>query len=183
MRAAVPELRTPHPLAETLPFLYQDDPFTRGLCAGLDEVLAPVISTIDNMPAYLDLSMTPDDMLGWLGHWVGLAVDPGQRPSDQRDLLRSATVRHGWQGTRYGLELAVEALFGLRVEVLESGGVAWSENPQDALPGDEVPAVVVRVFPDLESDIDEDRLDAVVSAVKPAHVMHRVQVVWASDPA
>lgn len=181
MRGSLSDLATPHPIGQTLPSLYIGDPFTQQLCAALDEVLAPILATLDNMASYLDLATTPDDLLPWLGHWVGMTVDPGHRPDRQRELLQSATVRHGWQGTRRGLELAVEALFGLQVEVIESGGVAWSENPQDPLPGEPVPAVIVRVFPDLETEIDEDRLDAVVTAVKPAHVTHRVQVVWANQ--
>jgi len=181
MRGAIEELASPHPLGPSLPGMYLDDPFTQQLCAGLDVVLAPVLCALDNMSTYLDLSMTPDDMLPWLGTWVGLMIDPGQRPAKQRELLRSATMRHGWQGTAHGLEMAVQALFGLRVEIVESGAAAWSTSSQDPLPGERIPAVIVRVFPDADSDVDDDRLDAVVAAIKPAHVVHRVQIVWPDE--
>jgi phage tail-like protein len=182
MRGRVDGLVSPHPLGHTLPAIYLEDPFTQGLCGGLDEVLAPVLSTLDNLPAYLDMDTTPDDLIPWLGHWVGMGVDPRQQPTRQRELLRSASIRQGWQGTRRGIELAVEALFGLRTVVSESGAAMWSIDPQDPLPGEPLPAVVVQVFPDDEQDVDEERLEAVVAAVKPAHVMHRVQVVWDEAP-
>jgi phage tail-like protein len=182
MRGAVAELRSPHPLGHGLPAIYLTDAFTQRLCEGFDEVVAPVLSTLDNMAAYLDLSTTPDDLIPWLGHWVGMSVDPGQRPARQRELLRSASLLHGWQGTRRGIELVVEALFGLRTEVIDSGGAVWSTDPQDPLPGEPVPAIVVRVYPEAAEEVDEARLDAVVEAVKPAHVMHRVQVAAGQPP-
>jgi len=178
MRGPVDGLVSPHPLGQTLPAIFLEDAFTQRLCGGLDEVLSPVLSTLDNLPAYLDLDTAPDDLIPWLGHWVGMGVDPGQQPRRQRELLRSASIRQGWQGTRRGIELAVEALFGLRTVVVDSGASRWSVDPQDPLPGEPLPAVVVQVFVEDDQEVDEDRLDAVVSAVKPAHVMHRVQVVW-----
>lgn len=176
MRAEV-EVRTAHPLGGTLPGMYQQDPFTQRFCDGLDAVLAPVLSTLDNLPAYLDLGTAPEDLLPWLAHWLGLAVDPGDDPVRQRELLRSTRELHGWQGTRRGIELAVAALLGVRTQVVESGSASWSVDASDPLPGEAVPAVVVRVFPDAGREIDPDRLEALVASLKPAHVVHRVQVV------
>jgi hypothetical protein len=47
MRGTVPGLASPHPLGGTLPALYADDSFAQRLCDGLDEVLAPVLATLD----------------------------------------------------------------------------------------------------------------------------------------
>ena len=44
----------PAPIGEQLPALYADDDFAQRFTAGLDTVLAPVFSTLDNLPAYLD---------------------------------------------------------------------------------------------------------------------------------
>ncbi len=177
MRGPLAELATPHPLGQTLPSLYLGDPFTQSLCEALDGVLAPVLSALDNLPAYLDLSTAPDDLLPWLARWIGMVLDPGQQPARQRELLRSASIRQGWQGTSRGIQQAVEALLGVRVEVIDSGGAAWSVDAQDPLPGDPVATVAVRVFPSDDQQVDEQRLDAVVRAIKPAHVTHRVQIV------
>jgi phage tail-like protein len=176
MRGAL-ELSSPHPIGELLPSVYRTDQFTQRLCESFDEVLAPVISALDNLPAYLDLGTAPEDLLPWLAHWIGLAVDRGDDPVRQRELLRSTSDLHGRQGTRRGIELAISALLGVRAEVVESGGASWSVDPRDPLPGEALPAVVVQVYPAAGQEIDEDRLKDAVAALKPAHVVHRVQVV------
>ena len=56
------------PLGAILPSMNREDPFAQQLCAGLDEVLAPVVMSLDAFPAYLDLATAPADMLRWLGH-------------------------------------------------------------------------------------------------------------------
>jgi hypothetical protein len=84
MRGLVPGLATPYPLVEILPSLLREDAFAQSICAGLDEVLAPVIATLDSLPAYLDPATVPDDMLGWLAGWMGIALDDHQSAEDQR---------------------------------------------------------------------------------------------------
>ena len=75
-RGTVPGLSSPYRIAEFLPSVYQeDDPFIQRFTAGLDEVLAPVLSTLDCIDAYVDPHLTPEDFLGWLGSWVGAVVD------------------------------------------------------------------------------------------------------------
>src|SRR5215472_8724579 len=76
MRGTVPGLASPHPLGGTLPGLYADDSFAQRLCLGLDELLAPVLATLDCLPAYLDPGTAPSDLLDWLADWVGIAIPP-----------------------------------------------------------------------------------------------------------
>jgi len=45
------------------------------LCDGLDEVLAPVPSALDNFAAVLDPSLTAPDFLEWLAAGVGVEID------------------------------------------------------------------------------------------------------------
>ncbi len=177
MRGTIAGLSTPSPLADTLPSVLREDVFARGLCASLDEVLAPVMLSLDAFPAYLDLTTTPEDMLPWLAQWLGMVVDSSQELSIQRGLLQSAGELHATRGTQRGIELAVEAALGVPVEVAETGGAAWSATPGGDLPGEAQPAVVVIVRPRPGQEIDEDRVEAVVKSVKPAHVLHRIQIV------
>lgn len=177
MRGAIIELASPHPIGQTLPALYRDDSFTQRFCEALDIVIAPVVSVLDNMPAYLDLSTAPGDMLPWLAHWVGLAVDPSQRSRRQRELVRAAIDLQGWLGTRHGIEQAIDALFGVRAEVEDSGGATWSVDAASELPGDASASIVVRIVQRDERPLDVDRLNDVVETMKPAHVSHRVIVV------
>lgn len=176
MRGTVVDLPTPHPLGETLPGLYRDDPFTQALCSALDEVLAPVVSTLDNLLAYLDLATAPEDLLPWLSQWVGMAIDAQLPGSRQRELLRAAASLQGRQGTARGIELAVEALIGADVAVFESGAAAWSNDPRAGLPGRAGAEVLVRVTAPPGFTIDADLVAAVVASVMPAHVAHRVEI-------
>lgn len=184
MRGLIEGLATPAPLADTLPSMLREDAFARDLCAALDEVLAPIMLSLDSFPAYLDVGTTPDDMVPWLAQWVGLTVDHARKRGGQRELLRTARDMHALQGTRRGIELAVSAALGaeVKVEVSESGGTAWSERADDDLPGEPVPALVVTVRPGPGQDVDLEHLDAVVRAVRPAHVRYEVAIEAAEQP-
>jgi len=177
MRGEIAAMASPHPIAPTLPGLFHGESFVERFCTALDEVLAPVICTLDNLPAYLDVATAPEDLLPWLSAWTGMIIDPGQSRERQRSLLRQAVALQGIQGTPRGIELAVEAVFGLRAEVQETGAATWSMDADAALPGEPLQAFVVLVFAPEDRAVDELRLDLVVSSLKPAHVVHRVQVV------
>lgn len=177
MRGTVEGLTTPHPLAELLPGLYSQDTLAQALCSSLDEVLAPVIGTLDNLPAYLDLATTPDDLVPWLSRWVGMPIQAPMPVERLRDLLQSAVDLQGWIGTTRGVQLSLEALFGATTVVEESGGSDWSLDPHAPLPGDRVPSVTVRVSEGTGTPLDADRVETVVAAVTPAHVLCRVELV------
>ena len=176
MRGTIPGLPSPLPLVDTLPGLLRADRFADSLCASFDEVLAPVLLSLDGFHAYLDLGTAPEDMVEWLAQWLGMTVDPNAAPAQQRQLLQSAGELHALRGTRRGLELAVEAELGVPVQVVETGASTWSTQPGGDLPGEPVPAVVVVARPGAGQDVDPERLDALVRAIKPAHIQHRVQV-------
>ncbi len=176
MRGTVPGLRSPLPLADTLPGLLRTDLFAEGLCSSFDEVLAPVLLSLDGFSAYLDLATAPEDMVEWLATWVGMSIDPNADLPTQRELLQASGELHARRGTRRGLELAVQSELGVPVQVVETGVAAWSSQPGGDLPGDPVPAVVVVARPQGGQDVEVERLDALVRAIKPAHVQHRVQV-------
>ena len=181
MRAGIAGLASPHELVSTLPGLYQEHAFTENFVGALDDVLAPVLSALDNLPAYLDVSTTPDDLLPWLGCWLGMSLDPGQATDRQREVLRLASQLHGLQGTRRGIELAVEAVFGVEATVQETGGADWSLEEDASMPGEPFQAFVLQVSAPAGRVLDEKRLDALVSSMKPAHVVHRVEIHPSQD--
>ena len=176
MRGGGSGLRSPFPLGATLPGIYQDDGFVQELCAGLDEVLAPVVATLDCLPAYLDPETTPVDVLEWLAGWVGLLLDDVP-PERRREVVRRAAELHRWRGTPHGVRASVAAWFGVEPELVESGGSGWSAEGGAPLPGEPVPGLLVRVCVPDAAAVDVGRLDALVAATKPAHVPHRVEVV------
>ncbi|WP_405021647.1 phage tail protein [Kitasatospora sp. NBC_00070] len=143
---------------------------------GLDEVLAPVISTLDCTEAYIDPLLAPPDFLEWLASWVGITVDPAW-PADRARLAVSQAVElYRMRGTIAGLRSYIEALTGGDVEVADNGGVAWAVTPGSSLPGEDTPRLAVRVGLDDSAGISEGLVNALVAAAKPAHVIHRVEV-------
>jgi phage tail-like protein len=176
MRAGISGLQSPFPLGESLPGIYQDDGFVQDLCAGLDEVLAPLVATLDCLPAYLDPETTPLDVLEWLAGWVGVVLDD-VAPERRRVVVRRAAELHRWRGTPHGVRAMVSAWCGIEPELVESGASGWAAESGVPLPGDPVPSLVVRLRVPDPAAFDLRRLDALVAATKPAHVPHRVEVV------
>jgi phage tail-like protein len=169
MRAAVPGLPSPHPLTERLPAVFQEDEFTLRFVSAFDDLLAPVFATLDCFDAYLDPSLAPPDLLAWLATWVALDLDePG------RDLVRHAVTLHRWRGTRRGLVERVRLLTGGEVEVADTGGCSWSNEPGTPIRGEDPPRVDVTVR--ASGPVDLPRLRAAVAAAVPAHVTTTVEV-------
>jgi phage tail-like protein len=176
VRGLQPGLGTPFPLGATLPGLYEEDDLVQRLCAALDEVLAPVVSTLDCLPAYLDPGTAPDDLVDWLAGWVGVALDDVP-PDLRRHLVARAAVVHRRRGTLRGVREALTAWFGLTAEVTESGGTSWSAEPGASLPGSAEPFLLVRIQRSDLGSVDVRRVESLVAAVTPAHVPNRVEVV------
>jgi phage tail-like protein len=164
-------------MGPAMPALYQEDPFAQGFLSALDTVLAPVMGTLDNLDAYLDPYLTPDDFLVWLANWVGMTVDDSWSIERRREAVARAVELYRLRGTATGLQEQIEIHTGGVVEIIENGGTAWSIDPGGELPGSPKPLVVVRVQVDDPKSIDASRVDALVAAAKPAHVEHRVEVV------
>ncbi len=177
MRGTIAGLRSPHPLGPSLPALYQDDDFAQRFLSGLDEVLAPVFSTLDNFDAYLDPWLAPEDFLSWLAGWVGIALDEGWDEDRRRAIVARAVELYRMRGTAAGLAGQVEIQTGGQVEIVENGATGWSVDPGGELPGSPEPLVVVRVTVPDPRAVDTQRLDALVAASKPAHVLHRIEIV------
>lgn len=188
------ELINPHPLGDTLPGVYRDswlderrrtarEPFGSRFISALDTVLAPVLATLDNLDAYLDPDTTPEDFLAWLGDWVAASVDAGWPEDRRRAFVGQAAELYRRRGTAAGLRDHVQIHTGGLVEIVENGASSWSAKPDGKLPGSPEPVVVVRVTVDDPASIDRTKLEAMVHASKPAHVVHRVEIVGAAQRA
>jgi phage tail-like protein len=184
-------LVNPHPFAETLPGVYRDawvdeqrrtarEPFGTRFISALDDVLAPVLATLDSFEGYLDPTTTSEDFLAWLGEWVAASVDAGWSEDRRRAFVAKAAELYRRRGTALGLHDHVQIHTGGTVEIVENGASSWSAKPEGKVPGSPEPVVVVRVVVDDPDSIDKVKLDAIVRASKPAHVVHRVEVVAAA---
>jgi phage tail-like protein len=163
------------PLGLCLPAVYQGDDLTQRMTAGFDRVLAPIFATLDCFGSYLDPRLAPADFVEWLADWVGLALDENWSPARQREVL-AATVRlYGWRGTKRGISELVRLYTGLEPEIVDSGGVSWSQQPDGQPPDSTEQAVQIRISAGAAA-VDLVRLDAVVAAAIPAHVRHEIVV-------
>ncbi|MFI2228716.1 phage tail protein [Nocardia testacea] len=180
MRGTIDGLPSARPLGETVPAVYQQDWYTQQLCAAFDELLAPVFTTLDSFDAYLDPSTAPEDMLGWLAGWIGLTFVGRETEARRRDLVRAGVRTLAARGTARSVREAVAAVFDVEPEIEESGGIVASTTPGTPSPGNPHPLLTVRLVVTDRSAIDERRLDALVDAVKPAHIPHHVEVVTAT---
>lgn len=181
-RAAVKSLISPHPLGGYLPALYQEDEFAQRWMSALDEVLAPIFSSIDNFDAYLDPMLAPPDFLDWLATWMGLVADETWPVERRRAFVASAAELYRMRGTAKGLAAHIRIFTGGDVEIVEHGGSAWSATSGAQLPGSSGFDIVVRVQAADAASVDSTKVDELVSAAKPAHLTHRVEVV-SSTPA
>lgn len=170
-------LRTPYPLVTLMPSVFQDDSFTTRWTAGLDDVLAPIIASIDCLAAYLDPLITPADFLEWMAGWLGATLDENWPEDRRRAVIAQSADLYRQRGTVGGLRRHLELITGGRVELRDNGGVTSSSRPGSRLPGDHRLSLSIRVLvpePDL---VDRRALDSLVAMVKPAHVPHTLEVV------
>lgn len=175
-RAALPDLPSRHPLGAMLPSMFAGDDFAQRFTAGLDAVLSAILSTLDNLPSYLDTRLTPDDFLGWLASWVAVDLDPAWPVELRRLVVQHAVELHRWQGTARGLVERLWLCLGVHAVVVGDGGATWSSFPEEELPGEPVRSIQVRVWPG-RAQVDAAQVTAMVNAVCPVHVTCRVDVL------
>lgn len=176
MRAEVPGLRTPYPIGELMPAVYQEDEFTMRWTAGLDDVLAPAISTLDCVSAYVDPLLTPADFLPWLAGWFGAVLDENWPLDRQRTSVATSTEMYRQRGTAAGLRALMAMVTDGEVEIVDSGGTSWSLRPGSPPPGEDVPRLTIRVTVPDPAAVDVVALDELLTLVKPAHVVHKLEV-------
>lgn len=110
-------------LADQLPGVLGEDPFVRQFLRIFEDVAATVRESIDALPAYMDVGVTPSRFVPWLGMWVGIDVPPGLSEYRQREIVVAAGSAWTDRGTARGLRRLVEAATGGPVEVSDGGGV------------------------------------------------------------
>jgi phage tail-like protein len=176
-RGYVPGLTSPHPLGERLPSMFLEDSLVQRMTGAFDEVLAPIFNSLDNLEAYVDPDLAPEDFLLWLGDWVGLALDESWPVERRRAVLAAAAGLYRVRGTPRGLAAYLQILTGCRVEIEDTGGTAYSTGSDVEPPGSPNFMMVVRLHVADPDQLDMTRLETLVTTAKPAHVVHRIEVV------
>jgi phage tail-like protein len=182
-RDAAAGLPTPHPIADLLPGVLAEDDFTKRFTQALDEVLAPVLLTLDGFVAYLDPALAPPDFLDWLAEWVALPIQAQWTEEQRRGLIAHAVELHRWRGTRRGLVTHLALLTGGQVAVKETGTSIASIESTDPRGEPVPPRVEITVIVGPRSAVDVGRLRAAAAEHVPAHVPFTLRVDTGPPPA
>jgi phage tail-like protein len=176
-RGLIEGLPTPRPIGAELPSAFQDDDFCQRLTSALDEVLAPLFTTLDCLSAYLDPELSPPDFVDWLAGWVGIDVDETWSLERRRHLIQDAVILYRIRGTTAGLAAHVRLYAGVTPEIEDSGGCAWSQTADSPMPGSPHPHLTVRIRVDEQAHIRRNTIHRIVAASRPAHVPFELELV------
>lgn len=130
-------------IVEELPGIFRVDDFTTEFVGGLDDVLAPVLLTIDNLPSYMDPDVAPIDFVRWLASWFDIEVQAEWSEERMRRTVRKIALLSNRRGTASALAELLEALTESDV-ALDDGGGVWAAEPGDPLDGRDTGRVEVR---------------------------------------
>lgn len=182
MRGLVDGLASPHPLIDILPAMYAEDSLATRFVAAFDELLAPIFLSLDDFPAYLHPALAPEDFVPVLGSWVAAFDDPRIDEVRRRGLVRQAIALHRIRGTAEGIAATIELACGIRPQIEESGGTAWSAEAGAEPPGRSVAGIVVRleVPSTATGTVEPELVNRIVERLRPAHVPARVEIVSAT---
>jgi phage tail-like protein len=110
---------------DLLPAIYRQESdaadFTERFVALFDANIADLDAAIERAPALLDVGGVPDDVLSWLGRFLGLALDPAWEPERRRAILHAIPELYRRRGTLGGLKLAFRLVFDVEPAIEEFG--------------------------------------------------------------
>jgi phage tail-like protein len=142
----------------------------------LEEVLDPVVASLDSLAAHFDVDLAPEHALAGLAAWLG--VDEVESlPADQRrEVVRRAGELGRLRGTRAGLELALTLFFpAVTLVVNDHGRVRVSESVEGPPP----PAVAASFDVVCEQSLPPETQMAVARCIerwKPVHASYKLRV-------
>jgi phage tail-like protein len=179
-RGTVTGLPVSRPIVHHLPSIYHDGMFIREFTAGLDDVLAPAISVLDCLHAYVDPALAPADFVEWLGGWVGTTLDEDWTLERRRLFLANAVAVYAARGTGQGLEDELELYTGGTSTVDDPGRIWTSSLPTDQTTRQERQTAdrTVRVTVDVTDGgaVNWPALQAMVRSAVPAHLPVEIEL-------
>jgi len=172
LRQGLPDIYRRHATARR----DQPPPFAMRFLQALEEVLDPIVATLDSLPAHLDVDLAPEHALAAMATWLG--VDEVESlPADQRrEAVRRAGELSRLRGTRAGLQLALSLFFPqITVRINDHGGVVVSEDAEQS------PAPMVAASFDVvcEQALPPETQMAVARCIerwKPVHAHYKLRV-------
>ena len=96
------------------------------------ELGSSLLDDADNVDHLVDVSVAPEQMVRWLGSWIGTeTIDESLEDTVQRRIVAGAATTLTWRGTVHGLSRFLELTTGGPAEVVDGGGV-WREGDSPA---------------------------------------------------
>ncbi len=154
----------------------QPPPFAMRFLQALEEVLDPIVATLDSLPAHLDVDLAPEHALAGLATWLG--VDEVESlPADQRrEAVRRAGELARLRGTAAGLQLTLSLFFPqIKVRINDHGRVTVSEDADEQPP----PAAVASFDVVCEQSLPPETQMSVARTIerwKPVHAHYKLRV-------
>jgi len=178
LRLVSEEERPEDILAQYLPGILRQDAFLSEFLRIFDEILRPIIETIDSIDGYFDAKLTPVGLLPWLATWVGDGA--GLPETATRALLGEVAQIHRDRGTKRGLQRALQIATGAEALVIENtAGLRLDADARlginTSLATPERNAIQVTLIKGAGA-IDEDLVAGVLREFKPAHATYTVRV-------
>ena len=142
----------------------------------LEEVVDPVVATLDSLAAHLDVDLAPEHALAGLATWLGVDDVENLPAKQRREAVRRAGELARLRGTRAGLELALSLFFpDLVMRVNDHGGVVVSESVEMA----RAPAAVASFNVVCEHSLPPETQMAVARCIeswKPVQAHYKLRV-------
>ncbi len=160
-------------LRSGLPSIYQEGDFGMRFVGALEQLLDPLVGTLDGLPAHFEPSLVEGDQLQLLAGWLGVELEESWPLDRKRELVRRASDLSRRRGTRRGLEEALAVVFpDLPLRVEDPGGVVWARDPSE-LPAQGAPEFYVYCDIPLEEPAGLARM---IEVMKPVHVNYRLRI-------
>ena len=153
----------------------QPPPFVMRFLHALEEVLDPVVATLDSLPAHLDVDLAPEHALAGLATWLGVDDVESLPATQRREAVRRAGELGRLRGTRAGLQLALSLFFpDIPMRINDHGAVVVSESldEQPPLTGASFDVVCERSLPP-ETQMAVARC---IERWKPVHAQYKLRV-------
>ena len=162
-------------LRRALPEVHGEDDLMQRLTQAFEEVLDPLFATLDGLASTFDPALADSQTLDLLAGWLGFEIDERLPVEVRRRFVGSLPQLARMQGTRGGLELALNLHFpDLPVRVEDPGRVAFSVRGEDLPPTSPGPVIVYCDVP-VEQALAE-QLGRVIESFLPAHVSYRLRI-------
>ena len=154
----------------------QPPPFVMRFLHALEEVLDPIVATLDSLPAHLDVDLAPEHALEGLASWLGVDEVESLPPDQRREAVRRAGELGRLRGTRAGLQLALSLFFpSISMRINDHGAVTVSESADDAPP----PASAASFEVMCDQSLPPETQMAVARTIerwKPVHAHYKLRV-------